>query len=1321
MAIEIKNLFEESSPDKIFYPITSGEAVNITVDGKVIPLQQYINTLVEINTAVDTDSGTLETKFCSFPNTYTKNDVINAENVGWEDNPPTQLSAERPNLWKKYRTKFLEKESTPWIYELCGLMGPQGAQGEGPKSQTIYCVSNTQPATPTSVNIDNDVPSGWREYPQTGTNRKQWVSFRHKKDDGNWDAYSTPELWGIDIDEIKLDLQDSIADVQKEISNLIEESEKTLKGYEDRINLILSSEIPRIETEVRNAVAEANNKAAEAASYLQESKIGEVVSKVLDNPDTFGSFLGMKTGEGGGKTFTEWIQEVDKINSFVGKMEEGEDSQLKNYLSTQFTQQADELKMSAAKNSYEPYNGENSDIKDFLLTPDTIIELNPVLSYYCVYSPSTTTVYFDCDGTIEECSTGEFTFKNTKNLTISYDQSSGKIDSINLYKTLNASYGTFAVSPEKIEGILTSKDANGDSLLSKTLQTSSVITDMLSKYALKEDIPKESNLSGYVQTSELQRTYDSILQQVGKSTFKVYGRVEIQPSKSGTLYTNQPGIYKLMGGIGTVTCRINPPLDGFTNGGLYNGEDLIILESIGQPVEFNLTNTSENTVIVYLISDIKATQLASFKITSDAITSVIGNNTDLTTAIQKIAAGQAELLLSQQGKDEDGNPLEWEAAYNALVSNYESTQQQIADLNDNLLHIKQTAEGQSTMVINGYYANILSGLVNGEGWVFNQQPGVTGSIPSLKLTNPGNFTIYWNGFSGKTGTLTSPSFSLPFEAMPSTAGKTKEEIEVITEEHKNKNYYVLSWEGANPSCINSISLGGDQLLIRDTETDFKKGSADFEVVIPRYLAGYFNIVFKTTKEYKNAELIINIDITDNYSVKQPNNNIYINQIKLEKGHFGENSVRTPWTESKEDKMQITTEALTAAGKITKVEDSVSGLSSSFQQMKDSFQMTVQDEQGTIGGLTVTVNGTSFEGDVVATNFQVKPKEAKEAALIITTWGELRKLIQEDKINEYINSKSRTYADEWPIIYAKTGNEYLIFDFTGSIMDGDSQLNGYYTIKNLSFKKYEFYKIIKSEDNYYTSKVNYYLPKDSIDAVVKYENNVKTEESLGIAFKGELYNDDAGKSDGKYWEYYRLSDNDYKVYVNDQEVAAGQQVPLDEEFVNKWIQSSTEKDAMEQLGAKYGYVKYYFGKEVDLNEDEYVLLIPNTTYYNIPNNSLRSAGGYMGYPNAFASTQSYIQNTIYWLPAGSIIKGSLSLKGFIAAVQEGSQYKLLHTDIQEINSWKDTYTLSNGKYIINQGKQPYWKEALNDEDSPNIVNQEIITIYNEYMNIGLPAY
>lgn len=81
-------------------------------------------------------------------------------------------------------------------YELMVANGKDGKDGTDYEFIFINTTTDTQPATPPTVQRDDYIPSGWHDDPLGVTEGipYEWVSQRKKKD-GLWGAYSIPSVW----------------------------------------------------------------------------------------------------------------------------------------------------------------------------------------------------------------------------------------------------------------------------------------------------------------------------------------------------------------------------------------------------------------------------------------------------------------------------------------------------------------------------------------------------------------------------------------------------------------------------------------------------------------------------------------------------------------------------------------------------------------------------------------------------------------------------------------------------------------------------------------------------------------------------------------------------------------------------------------------------------------------------------------------------------------------------------------------------------------------------------------------------------------------
>ena len=79
-------------------------------------------------------------------------------------------------------------------YEMLVQSGKDGR--DGISHEYIYCHAENRPVTPSSVQLDDYIPSGWHDDPMGVTESMpyEWVCLRTKRE-GIWSEYSTPALW----------------------------------------------------------------------------------------------------------------------------------------------------------------------------------------------------------------------------------------------------------------------------------------------------------------------------------------------------------------------------------------------------------------------------------------------------------------------------------------------------------------------------------------------------------------------------------------------------------------------------------------------------------------------------------------------------------------------------------------------------------------------------------------------------------------------------------------------------------------------------------------------------------------------------------------------------------------------------------------------------------------------------------------------------------------------------------------------------------------------------------------------------------------------
>ena len=113
-------------------------------------------------------------------------------------NPPMWIYTDKETNRFIYKNGgyILTGEMNTEEYDLLVENGKDGADGKDYEYIYIHSKDNTRPATPASVQIDDNVPNGWHDDPLgvTETLPYEWVCVRTKKD-GIWSVYSTPAIW----------------------------------------------------------------------------------------------------------------------------------------------------------------------------------------------------------------------------------------------------------------------------------------------------------------------------------------------------------------------------------------------------------------------------------------------------------------------------------------------------------------------------------------------------------------------------------------------------------------------------------------------------------------------------------------------------------------------------------------------------------------------------------------------------------------------------------------------------------------------------------------------------------------------------------------------------------------------------------------------------------------------------------------------------------------------------------------------------------------------------------------------------------------------
>lgn len=139
-------------------------------------------------------SGQIPVGISSIENTYNVTATSTAKPTYWLSNSPA-VTDENPFLWRKMVITYTNGTTKTDI----SLIGAKGSKGvDGTSVEYIYKLSTTEsvPATPSTSQVDNYVPTGWSDDPQgvTSTNKFEYVSSRTKSN-GVWSAFSTPSLW----------------------------------------------------------------------------------------------------------------------------------------------------------------------------------------------------------------------------------------------------------------------------------------------------------------------------------------------------------------------------------------------------------------------------------------------------------------------------------------------------------------------------------------------------------------------------------------------------------------------------------------------------------------------------------------------------------------------------------------------------------------------------------------------------------------------------------------------------------------------------------------------------------------------------------------------------------------------------------------------------------------------------------------------------------------------------------------------------------------------------------------------------------------------
>lgn len=1063
MAVPIKNLFEKED-NSIFYPKTSIDAVVLS-DGTQT-LGNYLATLKEKLDSFEDSEDTpsvrgleyIKSQYRGFERTASLAQVQSASN--WSDTPIVEIDPKYPIIWKRTQIKYTnKKDPEQWQYEVCSSLGQDGKSSG---TEFIYYLkksSENSVSIPESVQQDQHIPSGWYRNPPTIEESTQNASIymsSRTKTDGTWSEWSAPSLWGIDFESLKTDLNTALV-------KAIEETDKTRAAAQDALDQFSRdsqtalNDLEGWKNEINSEISKTNVISQNFQEFLinADAKVGEVIRQQFATPAGYAALVGKTTDDTGSKTFSEVIQNYDQVLQFVGEIATNEDGKFSEYLNTQLDQKSDEIKMNAARNIYQSYNGDGKDPSVLELGNKTI-ELDVKNSYYCVYRPSKVAVTFTTDGDITEtCTSGEYSVPMTNSLKISWEE--GEIEEIDLYKTLNSSYSSFSVTPEKIKAVVKGQSDDPEKYGSLLAQL------VLEDDQIKQSVIFDDENSNYVKKSDLVTTADKILAQVGKSNYKELASIELTGDNTGLYcnYTDATVTCSLLGGVNTVKYVIQD--DSITTQEtvfiLYEGGSIEIPS--GKYIIL-LKDTEEERITVRIVTNPLAERLASLEIQDDQITAAVneyfekeglqGSALEMTSNAIKTAVFNDESFTSViQSLDEVSTIVNGEDGNSGLV---------------------QKVDSMALQVQSGAIGNLLPGLLDLDGWeigeasqerttrAVNQFPsgGMVdtnpSNLPSNNLvqtqagTTTGNSTLIGTESipqPNKQGLLSSESLGLLQEGglylrIPGNqAGYTKAlispEFNITTQRYNGNNqsedqFYVLSWQGANHKCLSSVELiqGSTSIFkVPITNLDTKDDGeppADYKFM---WLGkGGFNLAFKSPG---NATVKLKFNILIDAEYKEGGSIYeYVNfgKLKLEEGYYGLDSIFTAWTPNNTDTLKSSRLALTTNGMISRFENRAADIENTIKQEQDKTSLLVRKGEN-IGGLVISSEGSSFTGPVNATTFKVT--DASGSTLSMGIWGDELKTTYNINTSQEKFAEFRNIPNGTPVLLATTSEGVFLLNMT----------------------------------------------------------------------------------------------------------------------------------------------------------------------------------------------------------------------------------------------------------------------------------------------------